>query len=70
MTPLTGKARAATFCLDQLLAARRRGVRVCLICGSMDTGWREPTCSECLSGTGPMLLDPDDIIVMTIGPDQ
>ena len=64
MTPITTRERARTFPLDQLLEARRRGVRVCLICGDMSTPIRRTTCDECLHGTGPMLADPEDLIVM------
>jgi ribosomal protein L40E len=67
MTPLTVKARAATFPLDQLLAIRRRGKRICLICGS-DNRFAAATCDECFLGTGPMLADPDDLIVFNYGP--
>jgi hypothetical protein len=64
MTPLTVKDRARTFPLDQLLAVKRRGARVCLICADCDTPACEITCLQCLLGTGPMLADPDDLIVM------
>ena len=68
MTYLTTKARAATYPLDQLLALRRRGVLVCLLCGDENTPVRETVCAECLRGTGPMLRDPEDLITMTYGP--
>ncbi len=68
MIPLTVNDRARTFPLDQLLAAKRRGDRICLICGD-DTipRWAEG-CTACLYGTGPMLLDADDMIVLNYGP--
>jgi hypothetical protein len=64
MTPLTLKARAATFPLDQLLTAKRLSKRACLICGDCDTPFQSTVCTACLHGTGPMLADPDDLIVM------
>ena len=67
MTPLTTRERARTFPLDQLLALRRLGVRVCIICGDCSTPIRRITCDECLVGTGPMLADPEDLIIMNYG---
>lgn len=68
MTFVTVKERAASFPLDQLLTARRRGTRICLICGDMGTPMRRATCDECLHGTGAMLPDPEDLIVFNHGP--
>jgi hypothetical protein len=70
MTYLTIKDRARTFPLDQLLAAKRRGAKVCLICGETDTQAHEPVCASCSAGTGPTLVDPDDLIVQNLGPSQ
>jgi hypothetical protein len=67
MTYLTIKARCATYALDQLLAARRRGILICLLCGSEETRIRDTLCTECLHGTGPTLVDPEDIIAMNWG---
>lgn len=69
MTPLTVKARARTFPLDQLLDSKRRGKRICLICAEESPAC-EIACLQCLLGTGPMLADPDDLIVMNLGPDR
>ena len=66
MTPLTIRERARTFPLDQLLDARRRGVRVCLTCGDTSTPLRRTECDECLRGTGHELADPEDLIVMNL----
>jgi hypothetical protein len=70
MTYLTIKARCATYPLDQLLAARRRGILICLICGSEETPVRYAVCTDCMLGTGPTLRDPEDITVLNLGPDQ
>jgi hypothetical protein len=70
LTYLTVKTRAATFPLDQLLEAKRRGSRICLICGDLSTPASRTACDGCSAGTGPMLADPDDLIVMNLGPDQ
>jgi hypothetical protein len=70
VTYLTLKARAATFPLDQLLAAKRRGARICLICGDTSTPAPLTVCDNCFAGTGPMLADPDDLIVQNLGPKQ
>jgi hypothetical protein len=70
MTYLTIKQRAATFPLDQLLAAKRRGAKVCLICGDVGTPAKWPVCDACYAGTGPTLVDPDDLIVLNLGPRQ
>jgi ribosomal protein L37E len=67
VTYLTIKERCATYPLDQLLAARRRGVAICLICGDESTPIRETVCGECLYGTGALLRDPEDIIAMNWG---
>jgi hypothetical protein len=67
MTYLTIKARCATYPLDQLLALRRRGVLICMLCGSEETPLRYAVCSDCMHGTGPMLRDPEDIIAMNLG---
>lgn len=69
MTPLTIKDRARSFPLDQLLDAKRRRHLICLICGE-ESPSSARLCLECLLGTGPMLRDPDDIIVMNLGPNQ
>jgi hypothetical protein len=70
MTYLTLKARAATFPLDQLLETKRRGARICLICGDRATPAHHTVCDHCYAGTGPMLADPDDLIVMNLGPNR
>lgn len=67
MTSLTIRERAATYALDHLLALRRRGVLVCLWCGSEETPVRQTVCSDCMLGTGPLLRDPEDLITMTWG---
>jgi hypothetical protein len=68
MTSITIAERAATFPLDQLLRAKRRGARVCLICGDLATPAARPVCDGCGTGTGPTLVDPDDLIVLNLGP--
>jgi hypothetical protein len=68
MTPLTVRDRARSFPLDQLLAIRRRGKRICLICGDTDNRFDATACDECFLGTGPMLADPDNLIVLNYGP--
>lgn len=67
MTYLTIKARAATYPLDRLLALRRRGILICLLCGDENTPIRDAVCGECMRGTGPMLRDPEDLIAMNWG---
>jgi hypothetical protein len=67
VTYLTIKARCATYPLDQLLAARRRGIRICFLCGSEETRLRDDVCADCMQGQGAMLRDPEDIIVMNWG---
>jgi hypothetical protein len=68
LTYLTVRERARTFPLGQLLEAKRRGAKVCLICGETTTPASRTSCDSCEAGTGPMLADPDDLIVMNLGP--
>ena len=65
ITVITIKDRAATFPLDQLLAAKRRGAMICLYCGEEG---HPPLGSILCSRCGAFnLRDPDDIIVMNWG---
>ena len=68
MTYLTIRERARTFPLDLLLAAKRRAAKVCLICGSCSTPAAQTACIDCETGTGPTLVDPDNLIVLNLTP--